>query len=212
MPPSSTDPDAPRVRDIMTTPVHAVRMDDSILALKAVFDRERFHHAVVLEATAVVGVVSDRDVLKAVSPFVGKATERSQDAGTLHRRVHQIMSRALVTIGPDETVQAAVKKMLAERVSCLPVLDQNKRLLGIVTLRDIVTRTVGLSGTDEKEPPKEAQDDGMLIIIDGRRCYSPDVSLGRLIRDTEGAYTAKHGADAARPQSLPKLAGAKGKP
>lgn len=130
------------IRDIMSAPVSTISMDDSILSAKALFDRRRFHHAVVLEHRRVVGVVSDRDILKAISPFVGnEMMERPQDAETLTKHVHQIMTRALVTIGQDETAGEAAKKMLRERVSCLPVVDGRGAPLGIVTLRDIVALT-----------------------------------------------------------------------
>ena len=131
------------VRDIMTTPVHTIDMDDSILSAKRLFDRKRFHHAVVLAQGRVHGAVSDRDILKTISPFVGKIMERTQDLGTLKRRIHQVMSRAPVTIGPDEPVGAAADKMLCERVSCLPVVDADGSLVGIVTTRDVVKWAAG---------------------------------------------------------------------
>ncbi len=127
-----------QVREIMTNPVHTIRLDDSIRVAKNLFDRKHFHHVVVLERKRVVGVVSDRDILKVISPFVGNMMERSQDRGTLNKRIHQIMTRDLMTIGPDETVAQAAQKMLRERVSCLPVVDENLSLLGIVTIRDFV--------------------------------------------------------------------------
>ncbi len=134
------------VRDIMTNPVHTVQMDDLVLTAKLLFDRKRFHHAVVLDQDRVVGVVSDRDILKAISPFLDRPLMvRSQDLSTLKRRIHQIMSRELVTIGSDNTVVEAVEKMLPERVSCLPVTDGDRSLLGILTIRDVVAWAVGTS-------------------------------------------------------------------
>ena len=59
------------VRDIMTTPVHSVGMDDPMLTAMRLFDREHCHHTVVVGRGRVFGVVSDRDILKAVSPFAG---------------------------------------------------------------------------------------------------------------------------------------------
>jgi len=47
------------------------------------------------------------------------------------------MSRHPKTIGSDETVSRAGEIMLRDRVSCLPVVDDAQRLLGIITLRDI---------------------------------------------------------------------------
>lgn len=192
------------VRDIMTTRVHTLKMDDPMLAAKRLFDGEHCHHAVVLERARVVGVVSDRDILKLVSPFVGNAMmERSQDLNTLKKRVHQIMSRDLVTTVPDETVTNAAEKMLLEGVSCLPVVDDSRSLLGIVTIRDFVACSVGTSGVNESHSGECESDEGILIIIDGTRCYSPHVAIARLLREAERSYDEKCGIASARAKCLP---------
>ena len=89
MTPDPQDLSTALVRDIMTTPVHRVDMDDTLLSVKQLFGRVNCHHVVVLEKKCVFGVVSDRDILKCVSPFVGNRTlERSQDVNTLKRMDH----------------------------------------------------------------------------------------------------------------------------
>ena len=134
------------VRDIMTNPVQTILLDDFIFKAKQLFDRKRFHHVVVLERDRVFGVVSDRDILRVISPFVGKPMmERKQDLRTLKGRIHQIMSRGLITIGPNKSVAEAARLMLRERVSCLPVMGEDGLLLGILTTRDIVSWADGIS-------------------------------------------------------------------
>ena len=195
MPQSLASQSVMHVRDIMTTPVHTVDMDDTMLTVMRLFDREHFHHVVVLERSRVLGVVSDRDILKVISPFVGKRMmERSQDLNTLKKRVHQIMSRDLVPIGPDETIAEAADKMLSERISCLPVVDESRSLLGIVTIRDFVVWAVGTSGVNQGHSGEFEHDKGILIIIDGTRCYSPHVAIGQQIRKAERLYEEKYGA------------------
>ncbi len=192
------------VRDIMIARVSTLDMDDSMLAAKRLFDRERCHHAVVLERNHVCGVVSDRDILKAVSPFVGNTMmERSQDLNTLKKRVHQIMSRELVTTGPDVTVADAAKKMLSERVTCLPVVDESRILLGILTIRDFVSYSDGASHVDMNDSGELKSDEGVLIVIDGSRCYCADGSLARLLREAERLYGETNGAASARTKCLP---------
>ena len=204
MSPSLASQSVAYVRDIMTTPVRTVDMDDTMLTAKDLFDREHCHHVVVLERNRVFGVVSDRDILKVISPFVGnRMMERSQDLNTLNKRVHQVMSRDLVTSRPDETVAEAAEKMLAEKVSCLPVVDESRSPLGIVTIRDFVAWAVGTSRVNQGHSGESESDEGILIIIDGARCYSPHAAIGRLIREAERSYEETHGAGSARPQCLP---------
>ncbi|MFQ5423896.1 MAG: CBS domain-containing protein [Phycisphaerae bacterium] len=128
------------VRDIMSSHVCTLHLDDSVRAAKALFQKKRFHHVLILQHGKAVGVLSDRDVLKAISPFAGHALmERPQDAGTLKKRIHQIMTRRLVSIGPEASLAKAAELMLTEHVSCLPVTDAEGQLLGIVTIRDLMT-------------------------------------------------------------------------
>lgn len=128
-----------RVWDIMTTEVVTIGMDETLEAVKAIFHERRFHHLIVIDAGKPVGVISDRDLLKHISPFVGvRMAERTQDVETLRKRVHQIMTRRLVSVEPDVPVTQAARTMIHHNVSCLPVIEGNARLVGILTLRDLV--------------------------------------------------------------------------
>lgn len=53
-------------------------------------------------------------------------------------RAEDLMVRELVTVGPDDTVDTAARKMLEERVGSVLVVDSEGRLRGIVTERDLV--------------------------------------------------------------------------
>ncbi len=125
-----------KVRDIMSLDPVTVGMDDDLHRVKSLFELHRFHHLLVLAGEKLVGVISDRDLLRASSPFVGRASERPQDVATLNRRVHQIMTRNLVVVAPETPVEDAARLMLGKRVSCLPVVTEEGTLLGIVTWRD----------------------------------------------------------------------------
>tara|TARA_E500000318_G_scaffold85651_3_gene81804 strand:- start:22627 stop:23091 length:465 start_codon:yes stop_codon:yes gene_type:complete len=127
------------VADIMTTPVQTVSMDDSVGDIRDVFEHSKYHHLVVIgDQGECAGVVSDRDLLKNISPFIGKMQERASDLNCLKRRAHQIMTRQLVAVRRNTSLRAAARVMLDHRISCLPVVDAHKNCIGIVTLRDVV--------------------------------------------------------------------------
>lgn len=192
------------VRDIMTAPVITVDMDDSILTVKRLFDREKCHHVVILKNRRAYGVVSDRDILQVLSPFVGsKMMERSQDINTLSKRVHQVMSRDLITVSPNETMAAAAEKMLKNRVSCLPVLDKSGSAVGIVTVRDFVKWSANPEGANHSHSGALEPDDGIFIIIDGSRCYSPDAKMAQMIREAEKLCDVKNEPGSAKAKRLP---------
>jgi len=137
------------VRDLMRTNVMTIRMDESVRTAKTMFDEKFFHHLVVMEKVTVVGVISDRDILKELSPFIGGTQEQPRDLTTLDKRIHQIMTRDLVTIGPDESAQEAARTMMRSRVSCLPVVDENMGLLGLITIRDFVSFVARFKRSDD---------------------------------------------------------------
>jgi acetoin utilization protein AcuB len=125
--------------DIMTRRIVTVNMDETLGSVRAIFDRYRFHHVLVVREDKLVGVLSDRDLLKHISPFVGNdLMERSQDANTLQRRVHQVMIRNPIVGKPELTIPEAAKLVLDRNVSCLPVVDEAMRPRGIVTWRDLL--------------------------------------------------------------------------
>ncbi len=127
------------VGSIMTKRVVSVEMDDRLDVVKKIFDTLKFHHLLVVGDRGVLkGVVSDRDLLKALSPYVGSAAENARDLATLNKRVHQIMSRNLITLHPRASIPDAVKLFLEHRISCLPIVDETLKPLGILSWRDVL--------------------------------------------------------------------------
>lgn len=131
------------VENIMSSPVETISMDDSVEHIRDIFERSSYHHLIVVgDDGECAGVISDRDLLKNLSPFIGKLSERTSDLNCLKRRAHQIMTRQLVAVRKNTSLRAAARVMLDHKISCLPVVDAHKRCVGIVTIRDVVRWTV----------------------------------------------------------------------
>jgi acetoin utilization protein AcuB len=127
------------VRSIMTARVVTVEMDDRLDVVKQIFDTLKFHHLLVVDdRKKLSGVVSDRDLLKALSPYVGSAAETARDIATLNKRVHQIMSRNPITLHPEAQVADAVQLLLNQRISCIPIVDREFKPVGILSWRDVL--------------------------------------------------------------------------
>lgn len=131
-----------RLRTIMTRDPMMLAPDDSVEQVWELFRQHGFHHLLVAEHRRLVGVISDRDLLRNISPFLDKLSERAQDRATLNRRVHQIMTRKPVTAPPDIDSREAARLMLEHAVSCLPIVE-NERAVGIVTSRDVLADAAG---------------------------------------------------------------------
>ena len=124
---------------IMTARIVTVEMDDRLEVVKEIFDTMRFHHLLVVdEHKRLSGVLSDRDLLRALSPYVGSATETARDLATLNKRVHQIMTRRPITLRQESGIAEAVELLLKNRISCLPIVDDDFKPVGIVSWRDLL--------------------------------------------------------------------------
>lgn len=124
---------------IMTAKVVTVAMDDRLETVKEIFDTMNFHHLLVVDEHAKLsGVLSDRDLLRAMSPYVGSAAETARDLATLNKRVHQIMTRRPLTLRPHSSVAEAAALLLENRISCVPVVDGDFKPVGIVSWRDLL--------------------------------------------------------------------------
>jgi len=124
--------------DIMTSHVVVTDLDATLAQVDAEFTRYRFHHIVVTEHGKPVGIISDRDLLAARSPFVGTLSEQHRDTATMQRKAHQIMSRRLISATPQTAAADAALLLVQHAIGALPVLDACGSLVGIVTWRDLL--------------------------------------------------------------------------
>jgi acetoin utilization protein AcuB len=132
------------VEDIMSKRVVTVELDDRLHVVKKIFDTTRFHHLLAIEHDGTLyGVVSDRDLLRALSPFIGSTVETVRDAATLDKAVHQIMTRKPITLPPQAPVADAIRIFLEHPVSCIPIVDPQFRPVGIVSWRDVLKSMPG---------------------------------------------------------------------
>jgi acetoin utilization protein AcuB len=135
------------LEQIMTKKIVTVELDDSLAMVKEIFDNLRFHHLLVVESKKLVGVVSDRDLLKALSPNLGTISATIKDEATLNKRVHQIMTHRLVTLHPDAAISDAVNLFNTHKISCIPIVDNQLRPLGIVSWRDLLKAVIASNKT-----------------------------------------------------------------
>lgn len=128
----------PTVGSIMSRRVVTVTMDDTLATIQDLFKKHRFHHLLVVDERTLVGVISDRDLLKALSPNIGTLSETDRDRATLHKRAHQIMSRNPIAATVGTPIESAATLMIEKNVSCLPVTTETLILEGILSWKDIM--------------------------------------------------------------------------
>lgn len=144
-----TVPHVPRVRDVMTKKVVTVdRLTPFSDIVRLLSDHRISGVPVLMMGRRVAGVVSEANLLAMEDAEVRRARMHAQATGRWRRplrRAHwgltagALMSAPAVTIYPDATIPHAAQTMASRHIRRLPVIDQDGRLIGIVTRRDLLS-------------------------------------------------------------------------
>jgi len=118
------------VRDVMSKDVRVVRLDSSVKEVVATMNKFDIGSIVVVQGDRPVGIITERDILRRiVEPCLAPETLTAR----------QVMSSPVLTINETASIDEAAKLMAKKRVKKIPVMD-NQKLVGIVTLTDIVIK------------------------------------------------------------------------
>ncbi len=108
--------------------VFTLSPDAPLIEACAELDRRRIGALIVLEGDMVLGVLSERDIVRAVS---------RDGAQALSQPVSQYMTAQVIFAEPTETVAVLMARMTDRRIRHLPVL-RDSRLAGVVSIGDVV--------------------------------------------------------------------------
>ena len=119
------------VKDVMTTSVVYLPSETTIAEVARTMREQDIGDVVVADGPSLAGMVTDRDlVVRAV------AEGRDPDATT----VGEVMTRDLVTVRPEDTIQQAALLMRDRAVRRLLVCDDDQGLVGVVSIGDLAER------------------------------------------------------------------------
>ena len=119
-----------KVRDIMTKDVRTCRSDTTLAeAVRLMWEKDCGVLPVVTADGKVSGMITDRDICVAIAT-------RGQTADKI--MVSAVIGPKVCGCAPDDEAVVALQTMKAQRVRRLPVLDAKGRLVGILSLNDIV--------------------------------------------------------------------------
>jgi len=143
------------VADVMTRKVVTVTEKDALDTAEYGMHRMHFRHLPVVDAGGrLVGLLSHGDLLHAASsPLSDKEAERN--ALILQQPVRSIMQREVLTVQPGDSLIQAGKLLWESRIGCLPVVDSEGALLGMLTKSDFIRIALQLLGSDVKRPDAE---------------------------------------------------------
>jgi CBS domain-containing protein len=128
----------------MDEKIVTISAGDTLSTAEDIMTLGRVRHMPVVQGGKLVGVVSERDLLRAsLSDLI--------EFGSEHRRaflqvveIGRVMSTPPIVIEPDATVEEAARVMVEKKIGCLPVVGGDA-LVGMLTQTDVLAYVAGLS-------------------------------------------------------------------
>lgn len=137
-----------RVRDLMTADVFTIRSDESIQALQDLMNEKFIRHVpVVDDEGALVGLASDRDLLRQAQLADATLPLSARREVMNAAKVIDIMTADVATVDVEASVAEAAAVMLDNKYGCVPVLEEGL-LAGILTEADFVRHVADTEGED----------------------------------------------------------------
>lgn len=135
----------------MAQNVVTVREETSVLKARELMVVNRIRHLPVIDNDdRLIGMVSDRDIRSALPRKIYNdvAEGRPVDGGE-SVNTGEIMTRNPVSISPYNTIEDALLRIQDVRVGAFPVVDDHGKLLGILSVRDLLRAFINVLGIEE---------------------------------------------------------------
>jgi CBS domain-containing protein len=128
-----------KVSEIMTGAAVTDQPDDTLDEAASKMWKQQTGSLLVMDGEDLVGILTERDVLKAVATGVN----------TRETRVSEVMTKDLITVGPQTSLREAAKVMADRWIRHLPVMDGGK-VVGVVSQRDLAGVLAGALNEPER--------------------------------------------------------------
>jgi CBS domain-containing membrane protein len=132
------------IRELMTSDVVTLTEDDTLAHAQRCMARGRIRHLPVIRDGKLVGLMTHRDLLAASFSIFADVDHSEQRRIFVTVPVVEAMHRDVISVPPETPVKKAAEILLENKYGCLPVVEENGTLVGIVTEADFLSLTVRL--------------------------------------------------------------------
>lgn len=135
----------------MTSKVITTRAQTTLLEARKLLKAHKIRHLpVVDDDKRLVGIITDRDIRSALpAAFFRDDCEAPEDADYRDLTVGDTMTRNPMSISPQDTIEDALLQIQNMRVGAFPVVDDNGRIEGIISVRDLLRAFISVLGIEE---------------------------------------------------------------
>ena len=130
------------VRDIMGKQLVTISAGDRLSTVEDIMTLGHVRHMPVVQGGRLVGVVSERDLLRASLSVLSDHRDAERRAFLHVVEIARVMSTPPIVIEPEATIDEAALIMAEKKIGCLPVLDKD-RLVGMITETDVLRWVAG---------------------------------------------------------------------
>ncbi len=131
-----------KIENVMTTEVISLAPDDVMEKVRDIFDHYSIHHIPVVDSyRKVVGIISREDyykILHGFSLFKAQQSEVYNNAILRSLLVGEVMTRQVARLSPEDSLQVAADYFRENMFHAIPIVDENDRLVGILTTYDLI--------------------------------------------------------------------------
>jgi len=125
------------VKDVMTPNPITIDPNQPVLEALLVMYQRDIRRLPVMEGGKLVGIISDRDIKQTM----GRPALVSRQAGEepeLKLSIGDVMTRNLITVSQDDDLKDAIELLVENKISGLPVVDQDQKLVGVISAIDVL--------------------------------------------------------------------------
>lgn len=132
------------VRELMQTKIVTIAVNERLSTVEDIMRLGRVRHMPVVQGGSLVGVVSERDLLRASLSQLSSAGNDERRAFLAGVQIKQVMSAPPVVCASGTTAGDAALILAEAKIGCLPVVDGGE-LVGLVTETDLLLHFAGLA-------------------------------------------------------------------
>lgn len=132
-------PKSTQITEIMQKDVFSVDIEDTIRKADELMRSENIRHIPVTDSNKFIGLITDRSLMEYNLRQLYDYDEKLEESGLNKISEFQdVLSKNINVIYPEDSIQKAIEIMAKKKTDCLPVVDWDGNLKGIVTYIDVL--------------------------------------------------------------------------
>ncbi|MGD8761883.1 MAG: CBS and ACT domain-containing protein [Desulfobacteraceae bacterium] len=138
------------VKNWMSRPAITIDADAMLSEAIKLLKQHKIHLLPVLEEDHIVGIVTEIDLRKAAGSDASPVKHSDLEKPRPTTKIRDIMVKAPVTIPYNYTIEETAELQLVHNISGVPVVDEQEKIVGVITKTDIFKYIITLAGARKK--------------------------------------------------------------